>query len=380
VERRVDVRGGGVPLPTVERPVREVRDLRRKAPRRNVARDALLLLGLLVVGVVTVGVMLPDGPLTAAPTEIPSGSAAAIGSVVPPTLGPVGTPNLVTLTPIATASGAPTDAAPTGAAPTPIPVPTPTLRPGQTPRPTVVPPKTPTPTAGPTAVNSSTLIVKVQVSNGDGGTATPAQWTVSVDSAGSESPASFPGSSSGTTVTISANATYDVVADLGPSGYASQRSSACSSTTAGLPVAGGSRTCTILKNDRKPVVTIVTNVDGGTATPSDWTVSVTGTDVSPSAPFAGTSLGKVVQVDANAPFSVDQNNAAGGDYDESRSGTCSSSGLDLGASVTCTFTFTYVEPPPTDDPPTPAALLVWLIPVRASARRGGPSWTTILRR
>ena len=390
VERRIDVRGGGAPLAPVERPVREVRDLRRKGSRRKGARESLLLLGLAVIGLVTVRLVLPDGPLTASATNAPSGSAAAISSVVPPTLGPLQTPHLVTLPPMASPSGVPgTGVPPTDAGPTLEPVPTPTLRPGQTPRPTPVPTTKPTPTAGPTGPNRATVIVKMVVINNSGGSASAADWDMVLTGEGGSgaSPNNFPGSATGTAVSIPAGKGYRVIDDASVDGYAGRVDSAdCFRADGGGGLAAGTTvTCTITRNDRPRVrvITDVINNDGGGAKASDVNVTVSGANATPSS-FSGSEVGVVVVVGFNLTYTVTQSNLGG--YVKSSSGACSGS-LGVDAPIAeCRFTFNDEPPPPTEPPPTdepteplaPTVPLAWLFPAWGAAVLGGRRrWTTL---
>lgn len=353
VERRVDVRGGGTPRGPAERPVRASRQPR--PPERTVARDSILLIGLVIVGLVAVRLLLPDGPLTGSPTQSPGGSLVVVASVVPSTSAPTRTPSLVTLEPVAT----PTPGA--SAVPTATPAPTPTLKPGETPKPT---PK-PTP-----KLTAAFLVVRLVPVTDDGGRALASSWTISVTTAGSASPTSFAGSAAGTTVTISAGASYSV-SSTGPTGYTQGLTTDCSSTSGGLPVAGATETCTITRDDIKPLVTVRTIVNGGgPESPADWTVTVSGLAVSPGS-FAGDSSGVDVRFDANYPFAVEQSNPGATDYqEEPQSGTCTSGGEVPGSVLTCTFVFTY-EPPPTEAPPAAIFLAAWA-PGIAGLRR----WTT----
>lgn len=383
VERRVDVRGGGVPQAPA--PVaRPVRDLRRTGRReRNVARESLLVLGLVVVGLVTIRLVLPEDPLVASATAEPSGSAVAAGSLAPPTLGPPRTPSLQTLIPIASGSTAPATGAPTAEVsddpPTAKPDPTPTLKPGQTPRPTPVPTKTPTPTAGPTQPNRATVIVIMNVVNNSGGSTTASDWTMKITGeVGSDvSPNYFPGSATGTSVSIPAGTPYLVSGDLATTGYgAPSISSDCKREdgSAGLP-AGTTVTCTITRND-KPRVEVITNVinnDGGGASASDWSVTVTGAGASPSS-FSGTAGGRIVIVEPGASYVVSMSGPSG--YAESSAGSCSTSLGINDAQATCTFTFND-EPQATDLPPAPAQGFPVLIPVGIGL--GGRRWWTAAR-
>lgn len=374
VERRVDVRGGAAPRGPVDRAVRTTRSPR--PPERTAARDSLLLIGLIVVGLVAVRVLLPDGPLTASQTSAPTGTALAVGSQSPTaTFAPItpAPPTLITLPPAETPSAAPSVPA-IPEAPTAVPTPAPTARPGQTaaptPRPTVKPSKSPSPTASPTAAPTAaptaTLRVVVSVVNGDGGTSKPSDWTVTVSSGGTATPPSFPGSASGTNVTITANRSYSVTA-VGPPGY-TNGSTGCSSSTGAAP--GSSQTCTLVRNNIAPRVTVRTVVNGGTAAPVDWSVSVDATDAAPSS-FNGNEAGVVVRFDAGKPYAITSEDPTGTGYTLADTPGCSGSGLPLDGSASCTFTYTYV-PPPTD-PPAGFVLPVLLAPWR---RRRWPTTPT----
>lgn len=396
VQRRVEVRAGDQPRAPIDRPVRARRPVVAGRPQRTRVRDLLLLLVLAVVGLVALSFLLPDGPLNPVASEAPDGSQAAIASLsgsTTPTVAPLGTPGLVTLPPVilptvdpaATVAPAPTatpvvaTSAPTtsatqkpGTTPKPTPTPTPTAKPTKTPTPT--PTKTPTPTAGPSAPTTSALDVTVVVVNDNGGNESPGDWTFFPQSAGSESPASFVGSTSATTVTIAAGKTY-YLTSTGPSGYTRTQTTNCSSSTGGLPVGGATESCTITLNDQAPRLVVRVNVSGGSASASDWTVTVTGTNVGPDAQFVGSSAGTVVRFDANASFSASIDGGPA-DYSLDTTGTCSDGGLAPGADISCTFNFTYVPPPS----PAASAILPILpaAPLLAPAllRLRGRRWQT----
>ena len=93
------------------------------------------------------------------------------------------------------------------------------------------------------APTTGTLHVIKHVVNDSGGSASAANFTLSV-SGTSPSPASFPGAESpGTTVTLGAGS-YSV-SEIGPSGYTSSFSADCSGTIA----AGETKTCTVTNDD-----------------------------------------------------------------------------------------------------------------------------------
>jgi hypothetical protein len=219
------------------------------------------------------------------------------------------------------------------------------------------------------------LVVIVSVTNDGGGRAGDSEWTVTVDSDGTATPSSFPGTIDGTLVILSANAAYAVTAE-GPSGYRSTASADCSSSTGGLPAPGSSRTCKLTMNDTRPTLNVVTSVDnaaGGTQTPADWTVTVSGTDVSPGS-FPGSEAGVAVRLDADAPFDVAMANPNDAGYSLVESGTCEGSGLALAESVTCTFTYTFVPPAPALGAVLP--LLALGLPAIGAGLPGRRRWTT----
>ncbi|HEX3264170.1 MAG TPA: hypothetical protein VHR16_00760 [Candidatus Limnocylindrales bacterium] len=389
VRRRVDVVGGGTPqAPPVAQRLRDRRPTPAATrPTRTMARDAILLLGLALIGLIAIIVLLPDGPLSARTSTSPATptEGATLGAVLS-TAGasttPVGTGGLITLPP-STEGPVQTGVPGTAGQPTSPPRPTPTLGPGATPRSTPTPIPTPTPrvsakpTASPTIPPTGSLLVQVTVLNGDGGTASAGDWLITVSSSAPASPGSFPGSAAGTSVTLKTGSTYAVTA-TGPSGYLKSTSADCSSAAGGKVVGGASETCTILLNDRKPTITVFTIVDnsaGGTLTPGDITVTVTGTDVTPSATFSGTSSGHAVHVRAGTSYSIDQSGPTTDYTASSVTPECAGSGLSLGDSVTCTVTFTYVAPPPSPASTAGAALLATLA-LLAPALRGRRWWTT----
>jgi hypothetical protein len=372
VERRVDVRGGGLPREAVERPVRRATARRRQ--QRTVARDALLLIGLVIVGLVAVAFLLPNGPLTASSTTAP-GTAAAVASLpaqstAPGTpAGPSSTP-IIVVSPTIVVSQPPTVApsvAPTTAPPT-------TAKPGQTPRPTPkpTPVPTPVPTPKPTAPPAApTVTVFVNVVNDDGGTAAPSSWLFSVSSANAVPP-SFLGSSSGTLVTLVAGASYGFTTaaqDAEGQFYTAVWSTHCGSNTGGVLVAGQHVTCTVGLYDHPAQVKVFTHINGSDSA-SQWDVSVNAPGVTPSGALSGSETGVIFKFDAHADFSVSQSGPSG--YDPpTLTGTCSGSGLVPGASITCSYTFDATPTPTAPRRTLPIVILPLLLPRRWRLTRRG---------
>src|SRR5439155_984602 len=116
------------------------------------------------------------------------------------------------------------------------------------------------------------LIVKKVVNNTNGGTKVSSDFTINV-TGNAATPSSFPGSSTGTTVTLNAG-NYSVSESV-PGGYAASYSTDCSGSIA----VGQTKTCTITNDDTAPSLTLVkkvTNDAGGTASASAWTLSAAG--------------------------------------------------------------------------------------------------------
>ena len=380
VQRRVAVEGGVSAKPAIER----AHPVRRRPPRRDRARarDWLLLLGLVAIGLVAVTIMLPKGPLIASSTNPPGSQVAAASAAS--TITPIATPSsvLITLPPSASESPAaqsptteptaPVITAPPSSGPTPAPTRAPTLPPGPTPSPTPRPTRTPTPTAKPTPTLTPTakLAIKVALIKDDGGNAALSSFTVNVSSAGTAMPSSFTATSTGTNVTITAGEDYSVTVN-GPSGYIGSFTADCSSATGGLPPAGSTQTCTVIRNDIKPRLTVDVNVSGGTASPGDWTVTVSGTAADPGS-FAGSSAGTLVRVGANAAYDVGTSGGPSGYQVDASDPDCSGS-LVEGASASCSVMITADAPPTGSAPLAGLAPLVVLIP-------GSRRWRTIQRR
>jgi hypothetical protein len=380
VARRVAVQEGGTPRAPIQRaPIRERQPLARR-PERTGARDSLLLIGLVIVGLVAVRLFLPDGPLTASATATPGGTQAAVATTTPgaPTAAPTG--GLITLPPgevVPTDTPAPITEPPVTPEPT-VAVPTPTLKPGQTPRPTPKPTPTPThtptptPTTGPTPPGTATVRVVMHVVNDDGGDNVASDWHLKLTGEiGTASPNNFPGVDSPgyTAVTIPAGKGYLVTDDLAVSGYALTNPDPDCRRDAGSGglAAGQVVTCTITRNDQRAHVSVTINVVG--TDPGDIVLGINGANSSPTSITSSTS----VALDSNASWSVSHDAGASG-YDVGTSGTCSSSGLNEGQTVSCTYTFT--EPPPAPAR-APSALLPF-VPLLWPRRRTTRRWRSTL--
>ncbi len=175
----------------------------------------------------------------------------------------------------------------------------------------------------------ATLIVKKHVVNSHGGSGQAGDFTLNV-TGGSPSPASFSGSEGGTTVTLNAGS-YSV-AESALSGYAASYSTDCSGTITN----GETKTCTVTNNDQAATLIVkkhVINDNGGSKQAGDFTMSVSGSNASPTS-FAGSEGGTTVTLNAGS-YTVDETTAEG--YTKSIGSNCSGT-IANGETKTCTIT------------------------------------------
>ncbi len=181
------------------------------------------------------------------------------------------------------------------------------------------------------------LVVIKHVINDNGGTKTAPDFTMNVTGT-NVSNSSFPGAESpGTTVILSAGP-YSV-GEGTHTGYAETLSSDCSGTIA----LGQTKTCTITNNDIAPILTVIKHVindNGGTKTASDFTMNVSGTNVSNSSFPGSESPGTDVTLNAGN-YSVDENAVTG--YAKTLGTDCSGA-IALGEHKTCTVTNNDIQP------------------------------------
>jgi uncharacterized repeat protein (TIGR01451 family) len=158
------------------------------------------------------------------------------------------------------------------------------------------------------------------------------------------------------TVNVDAGAAYSIdeaaagTTDL--ANYTTSRSDGCAGTLAHF---GDTASCTIT-NTLKPapillVIKRVINDDGGTAVPSNFTLSVSGQNPAP-ATFQGDPAGTVVTLLPGA-YSVSEGAASG--YTSTMDAGCRGTLVHYGERATCTVTNNDVASPPPPPPPPPPA-------------------------
>ncbi len=130
----------------------------------------------------------------------------------------------------------------------------------------------------------------IVIKNVQGGTAQPSDFTISATSTARDqpSPSSFPGSSSGTTVTLG-RGSYQVTETGIADNYNPTYSSACSGSIS----AGQTKTCTVTNTFTPPTgtLTVIVLVEGGTAQPSDFNIVIALANNPSPSQFQGSSSG-----------------------------------------------------------------------------------------
>jgi uncharacterized repeat protein (TIGR01451 family) len=189
-----------------------------------------------------------------------------------------------------------------------------------------------------------TLTLVKQVTNDDGGATANTAWTLSASGPTPISGAS--GSTQVTNATVNAGV-YNLSESNGPSGYTAS-GWVCTGTgtqndSDTVTLANGqSATCTITNDDMPGTLTVIKDVvnnNGGGMEADDFTMNVTGTDVSDDS-FPGSEIGTVITLDAGS-YSVSETGPSG--YAQSNSTGCSGT-IANGESKTCTITNDDIEP------------------------------------
>ena len=199
---------------------------------------------------------------------------------------------------------------------------------------------------------TGTLIVVKNVVNDNLGTSTASDFTLRVIRGGEVELARFQGSSTGTSVTLTAG-TYEVVENEA-SGYTATSTATCS----GAIEAGETITCTFTNEDDGQATTTeragtlvvikhVVNDSGRTRVASDFTMTVSGTEVSTST-FAGSEEGVTVTLSPGS-YSVDEEFS--NTYTKTLGEGCTGT-IEAGQRVVCTITNDDIAAPTGPSTPT----------------------------
>ena len=175
-------------------------------------------------------------------------------------------------------------------------------------------------------LEDATLTVIKLVDNGNGGTADPEDFTMTVNHSGG-GPISFPGTA-GNTILMTPGETYSVREVEHPA-YDADYSGGCS----GEIVAGQNVTCTITNDDipaSLTVIKVVDNGDNGDAGPDDFGLTVDGTPV---------LSGVAHQYQANEPIAISETGLPGYQFVSISGDGCPS---ELGGTITMELATRYV--------------------------------------
>lgn len=175
------------------------------------------------------------------------------------------------------------------------------------------------------------LTVIKHVINDNGGAAVAGDFTMNV-TATSPSDASFAGDENGTAITLDAGAySVDESAFVG---YAKTLGANCSGTIA----VGEEKTCTVTNDDIAPKLTVIKHVindNGGAAEADDFTMNITGTNVSDPS-FVGAEVPGVTVTLNAGNYVVSEDSSVNG-YVGSFSNECTGA-IAVGEEKTCTIT------------------------------------------
>ena len=177
-------------------------------------------------------------------------------------------------------------------------------------------------------------LVKIVINN-NGGAATPANWTLSA-----AGPTPILGVSGSAAVTGAAvNAGAYALSETGPAGYLGMPWNCAGGVNNSSQIIlgpGQVAVCTIVNDDIPPQLTVIKNVvnnSGRNSLPSDFTMQVTGSNVSTPS-FPGSSAGTTVTLNSGA-YSVGETGPAG--YQAGYSSGCAGA-IAVGETRTCTIT------------------------------------------
>jgi hypothetical protein len=188
----------------------------------------------------------------------------------------------------------------------------------------------PAPTPG-----TARLTVVKQVVNSNGGTKTPANFTLTINGVTAAGGNTFAGSSTGVTRTITTFGAYSVT-EAAVAGYAMASSSeGCSGTIQ----PGQDRLCVIVNDDVPATLTVVKQVvnnSGGTKSASDFTITINGVTAVGGNTFAGSAAGVTRTLASVGAYSVTEAAAVGYAL-QSASADCAGT-IALGEHRTCTLT------------------------------------------
>jgi Prealbumin-like fold domain len=173
----------------------------------------------------------------------------------------------------------------------------------------------------------------------NGGTATASQFTMTINGITATGGNSFPGAESPGTNKEVTPGSYSVT-ETGPSGYSASASADCSGTIA----AGQTKTCTITNDDQAAHLIVIKHVikdNGGTATASQFTMTINGITATGGNSFPGAESPGTNKTVTPGSYNVTETGPAG--YLASASADCAGT-IALGQTKTCTIVNNDIAP------------------------------------
>ncbi|ROS78756.1 VWA domain-containing protein [Cellulomonas sp. PhB143] len=207
---------------------------------------------------------------------------------------------------------------------------------------------------------TATLVLAKSVENTHGGTAVPGDWSLTATPTGDVPPGltaqTVPGSTDGASFTVRPGVTYTLTESGGPPGYALD-SIRCAVVPGGTGTATitldalDTGTCAYTNVDTPAELTLVktvTNDEGGTAEPTDWTLSAAGP--TPVSGATGDDAVTGAEVNAGTYTLAESGGPAGytaGAWSCTGDGALTGSSLDLGVGQAATCTIDNDDQPAT---------------------------------
>lgn len=198
------------------------------------------------------------------------------------------------------------------------------------------------------------LVLKKVVTNTNGGTAVPGDFTLVASPAGGGADLTTAGSTAGHTFTVTAGATYNLSETGGPAHYTLTGIDCGSGNVTSVQVpAGETRTCTFTNHDTPGSLTLVKQLDrngtGDTTAITSWTLTATATSgggatISGTTGVSGATKAGTYALTESGPATYTSGTWSCLDGTTPVTVSSGSVAVTMGQNVTCTITNTAIKP------------------------------------